>query len=167
MHAAPPVSARLRLPRAVPLGVALLAALAAASAAAWGVGWCVGLLGEVQASGAWTLFSALAAAGLGGAACWRSGALGLVARAQGLLAWDGEFWTFEGAPGDPRVHMAWQTGLLVRWQATNAGACDPHGHRWLLVHDATLGADAAPLRVALLAHRPTTGRDAVPPWAAG
>jgi len=148
--------------------VALLAALAAASAAAWGVGWWVGLLGgwlgEGQASGAWMLFGALAAAGLGGAACWRSGALGLVARAQGLLAWDGEFWTFEGAPGDPHVHMAWQTGLLVRWQAANAG---PRGHRWLLVHDAALGADAAPLRVALLAHRPTTGRDAVPPWAAG
>ncbi len=137
MRAAPAVRVTLTPPVAARAGVALLAALAGAAGAGW-------VAGHLLGSGVWALAGLLAGAAQG----W---VLGPTAGAE--VAWDGQRWHLDGAPGALAVHIDLHGALLLRWQP-EAGRV-----RWLPVRRRDAGPHWHLLRVALFAGQPDAPAD--------
>jgi hypothetical protein len=139
MRAAPAVRVKVQPPAAARAAVALLGGLAWASAAAW-------LAGHAGADAAWGLLGLLP----GAAAGWAWGP-----RRVSELAWDGQQWHCDGAPGHVAVQFDLHESMLLRWKPHPTGRA-----RWLLPHRAAAGAHWHALRVALFAGRSEAATDA-------
>lgn len=152
MRGAPPVQVALGAERRWQGAVAGLNALAAATI----TGWLVLHAGAVARDAA---IVALLAAGVAGTASlkWRP-------KPGRTLAWDGQRWMLDGAPGKVDVMLDLGAWLLLRFQREA-----PSSVAWLPVSLDARALQATPFRVALYAHAGHTpvGARALGPGARG
>jgi hypothetical protein len=144
VHAAPPVSVRLRCGAEWPAVVGVTAAAAAANVTAWVALW----MHLDQALPLAALAAVLAGAGV---AVWARRAT-----LSGELAWDGAQWRWRGAPGQVQPALDLGGWMLLRFAPRE-------GHvNWLVASRARAEGPWAALRAALYARRPAAPFDALP-----
>jgi hypothetical protein len=135
MRAAPPVQATILSHGAWRTGIAATWALAASACTAWA-------LGKAGWAGGWPAALAVFAA------------VGLLARRRvatdaGVLAWDGDAWSFRGRPGEVDLMIDLGTWMLLRFAPARPGL-----RAWLAVSTTCAGPAWHGLRAAVYSRGP-------------